>query len=55
MDRVGSEDGNLLWFMVLKEKVVAKNDDKHCLMFILMAFSIFDLFLWGGGVVLHKE
>lgn len=50
---IGSEDGNLFWFVVLKEKIAAKSDYKHCLMFVLMAFSIFDIFLW--VVVLHKE
>lgn len=50
---VGSEDGNLLWFILLKEKIAAKSDYKQGLMFVLMAFPIFDLFFWVA--VLHKE
>ncbi len=50
---VGREDGNLLWFVVLIEKISAKSDYKHCLMFVLMAFSIFDVFF--SAAVLHKE
>lgn len=50
---VSREDGNLLWFVVLKEKIAAKSDYKHCFMTVLMAFPISDLFLWVA--VLHKE
>lgn len=50
---VGCEDGNLLWFVVLKEKIAAKGNYKLCLMLVLMASSVFDLFFW--VVVLHKE
>ena len=50
---IGCKDGNLLWFVVLKEKIAAKCNYKHGLMLILMASPIFDLFFW--VVVLHKE
>lgn len=50
---IGCEDGNLLWFVVLKDKIAAKSNYKHRLMSVLMASPIFDLFLW--VVVLHKE
>lgn len=51
--RIGCEDGNLLWFVVLKDKILAKSDYKHRLMSVLMAFPIFDLFF--QVVVLQKE
>lgn len=50
---ISRQDSNLLWFVVLKEKIPAKSDYKHCLMSVLMAFPIFDLFF--RVVVLHKE
>lgn len=50
---VSGKDGNLLWFIVLKEKVATKCNYKLSFMSVLMAFPIFDLFLQVG--VLHKE
>lgn len=50
---IGREDGNLLWFVVLQEKIAAESDYKHGLMFVLMAFSISDLFF--QVVVFHEE
>lgn len=50
---IGRKDGNLLWFVALKEKIAAESDYKHGLMLVLMASPIFDLFFW--VVVLHKE
>lgn len=49
---IGRKDGNLLWFVVLKEKIAAKSDYKHGLMLVLVACPISDFF-W--IVVLHKE
>lgn len=50
---IGCEDGYLFRFVLLKEKIAAKSDNKHRLMLVLMAFSILNLLLW--VVVLHKE
>lgn len=50
---VGSEDGNLLWFVVLTEEVATKGNYKLCLVLVLMAFSIFDFFF--KVIVPHKE
>lgn len=37
------EDGNLLWFVPLKDKIAAKRDNKHRLVLVPMAFPVFDL------------
>lgn len=50
---VGSEDGNLLWFVVLKDEVTAQRNYKHGFMLILVAPPIFDFLFM--VVVLHKE
>lgn len=50
---IGCEYGYLLWFVVLKDKIAAKRDYKHRLMFVLMAFPISDVFFMVA--VLHKE
>lgn len=50
---IGCEDGNLLWFVVLKDKIAAKSHNKHRFMSVLVAFSIFNLFF--SVVVRHKE
>lgn len=50
---VGGKDGNLLWFVVLKEKIATKCNYKLSFMSVLMAFPVFDLLLQMG--MLHKE
>lgn len=41
---VGCEDGNLFWFVPLKDEIATKGDYKLCFMLVLMAFPFFDVF-----------
>lgn len=50
---VGGEDCDLVWFIVLQEKIAAESNHKHGLVLVLMAFSVFDLLFSAG--VLHKK
>lgn len=50
---VGREYSDLFGFVILEEEVSAQSNDKFCFMRVLMASSIFDLFL--KVVVFQKE